>query len=197
MPDYPLRLFSGSANRPLANEMAAILKQDLGNCTTTHLADSEIHVQIHELVRGDDVFLIQPLCAGQRQPDGLLFTSAFRGPRYTASPWWCPIFLWPLRNAWPWPRGDQRAWHDRNVGASRLIYVISPRRPRGFDIPVDPLSAHGAGGALRNDPKFRDRWWFRPDRTKPASRFALRRCACRWCLISASVRFPDFESGCT
>ena len=80
VPEYPLRLFSGSANRPLAEEIAAMLKKDLGQCKTTDLDDSDIHVQISELVRGDDVFLIQP-CAmpvNDNLMELLLYIDAFR-----------------------------------------------------------------------------------------------------------------------
>lgn len=49
---HPLRIFAGSANRALAEEMATHLGVSVGRSTTTHLPDSEVHVQIDELVRG-------------------------------------------------------------------------------------------------------------------------------------------------
>ena len=55
-----IRLFSGSANRPLAEEIAAHLNIQLSSLTITHLPDGEIHIQIDELVRHQDVFVIQP-----------------------------------------------------------------------------------------------------------------------------------------
>lgn len=44
MPDHPLRVFSGSAHPELAQEIAAYLGVPLGQATTYHLPDSEIHV---------------------------------------------------------------------------------------------------------------------------------------------------------
>jgi ribose-phosphate pyrophosphokinase len=55
--------FAGSANLPLAEEVASRLGVQLGCCTTKYLPDSEIHVMLDEAVRGDDVFFIQPCCA--------------------------------------------------------------------------------------------------------------------------------------
>ena len=57
-----LKLFSGTANRPLAEAVAQHLGIRLSSSTVTHLPDGEIHVQINELVRHQDIFLIQP-CA--------------------------------------------------------------------------------------------------------------------------------------
>ena len=55
-----LRIFTGSAHPELAIEIANILGVPLGEAETTHLPDSEIHVKIEEVVRGQDVFFIQP-----------------------------------------------------------------------------------------------------------------------------------------
>jgi len=57
---HTLRIFTGTANPELAQEVARCLNRPLGRSTTRHLADSEIHVTIDELVRGDDVYIIQP-----------------------------------------------------------------------------------------------------------------------------------------
>src|ERR671934_2305982 len=53
-------LLSGSANRPLAEEVAAYLGQPLCAVTMRRFADGEIFVKIDENVRGRDVFIIQP-----------------------------------------------------------------------------------------------------------------------------------------
>ncbi|MBP7355586.1 MAG: ribose-phosphate pyrophosphokinase-like domain-containing protein, partial [Longilinea sp.] len=63
MPEHPLRIFSGSAHPELAQEIANLLGVLVGRSTTRRLPDSEIHVMIDEVVRDQDVFLIQPCCA--------------------------------------------------------------------------------------------------------------------------------------
>ena len=57
-----LRLFAGSANRPLAQEVARYLGIDLGPMIRKRFADGEIYVQIQESIRGADVYLLQPCC---------------------------------------------------------------------------------------------------------------------------------------
>src|SRR2546421_7285051 len=55
-----LLLLAGTANRPLAEEMAHHLGQPLCAVTIRRFADGEIFVKIDENVRGRDVFIIQP-----------------------------------------------------------------------------------------------------------------------------------------
>ncbi|NJL83007.1 MAG: ribose-phosphate pyrophosphokinase [Chloroflexaceae bacterium] len=55
-----LRIFSGSANVPLAEEVSRYLGLDLGPMIRKSFADSELYVQIQESIRGCDVYLIQP-----------------------------------------------------------------------------------------------------------------------------------------
>lgn len=57
-----LRLFAGSANIPLAQEVARYLGIDLGPMIRKRFADGELYVQIQESIRGADVYLIQPTC---------------------------------------------------------------------------------------------------------------------------------------
>ncbi len=57
-----LRLFSGSANFPLAQEVARYLGMDLGPMVRKQFADGELYIQIQESIRGCDVYLIQPSC---------------------------------------------------------------------------------------------------------------------------------------
>jgi ribose-phosphate pyrophosphokinase len=57
-----LRLFSGSANIPLAQEVARYLGMDLGPMVRKQFADGELYIQIQESIRGCDVYLIQPSC---------------------------------------------------------------------------------------------------------------------------------------
>ena len=59
---YELKLFSGNANRALAEEIAQYLRVPLGDAEVSRFSDGEIFVQINENVRGADVFVIQPTC---------------------------------------------------------------------------------------------------------------------------------------
>lgn len=59
---HRLRLFSGSANPALAQEIARHLGMDLGPMVRKQFADGELYVQIQESIRGCDVYLIQPTC---------------------------------------------------------------------------------------------------------------------------------------
>jgi ribose-phosphate pyrophosphokinase len=59
---YELKLFTGNANRPLAEEIAQYLHVPMGDAEVTRFSDGEVYVQINENVRGADVFLIQPTC---------------------------------------------------------------------------------------------------------------------------------------
>lgn len=57
-----LRLFSGSANVSLSQEVARYLGMDLGPMVRKRFADGELYIQIQESIRGCDVYLIQPTC---------------------------------------------------------------------------------------------------------------------------------------
>src|SRR2546422_614724 len=59
---YELKLFSGNANRPLAEEIAQYLHVPVCDAEVTRFSDGEVYVQVNENVRGADVFLIQPPC---------------------------------------------------------------------------------------------------------------------------------------
>jgi ribose-phosphate pyrophosphokinase len=57
-----LKIFSGSANTALAQEVARYLGIDLGPMVRKRFADGELYVQVQESIRGGDVYLIQPTC---------------------------------------------------------------------------------------------------------------------------------------
>ncbi|KAK6947455.1 Ribose-phosphate pyrophosphokinase, partial [Dillenia turbinata] len=57
-----LRLFSGSANPSLSQEIAWCMGLELGKINIKRFADGEIYVQLQESVRGCDVYLVQPTC---------------------------------------------------------------------------------------------------------------------------------------
>src|SRR5688500_10627556 len=53
-------LLSGTANRPLAEEIAQHMGTKLADCTVKRFADGEIFVRINQNARGRDVYIIQP-----------------------------------------------------------------------------------------------------------------------------------------
>ena len=57
-----LRLFAGSSNTGLAQEVARYLGMDLGPMVRKRFADGELYIQIQESIRGCDVYLLQPTC---------------------------------------------------------------------------------------------------------------------------------------
>jgi ribose-phosphate pyrophosphokinase len=59
---YELKLLTGNANRPLAEEIAQYLRVPLCDAEVSRFSDDEVYVQINENVRGADVFVIQPTC---------------------------------------------------------------------------------------------------------------------------------------
>ncbi|KAG5540060.1 hypothetical protein RHGRI_020332 [Rhododendron griersonianum] len=57
-----LKIFSGTANPSLSQEIAWYMGLDLGRIKIKRFADGEIYVQLQESVRGCDVYLVQPTC---------------------------------------------------------------------------------------------------------------------------------------
>ncbi len=57
-----LMLFSGTANRSLAEEVAAELGMKLGDVEINEFANSETYVRFTDSVRGSDAFVIQSMC---------------------------------------------------------------------------------------------------------------------------------------
>jgi len=55
-------VFTGNANRPLAERVAESLDSQLGQASVTHFSDGESAVELLENVRGRDIFVIQPTC---------------------------------------------------------------------------------------------------------------------------------------
>lgn len=60
--DSEMILFSGNANRPLAQSISKYLDVSLGKAIVGQFADHETRVEIESNVRGRDVFIIQSLC---------------------------------------------------------------------------------------------------------------------------------------
>lgn len=57
-----LKLFSGTANLALSQEISRYMGLELSKVNIKRFADGEIYVQLKESVRGCDVYIIQPTC---------------------------------------------------------------------------------------------------------------------------------------
>ncbi|KZY72460.1 ribose-phosphate pyrophosphokinase [Oleiphilus sp. HI0071] len=57
-----MMVFTGNANRDLAQKVVDNLRLPLGNAKVNKFSDGEVAVEINENVRGKDVFIIQPTC---------------------------------------------------------------------------------------------------------------------------------------
>jgi ribose-phosphate pyrophosphokinase len=75
-----LKVFSGNANLPLAQEICKYLKIPLGKINLTKFSDGELYCQILENVRGKDIFIIQPTCCpvNRNLMELLLMIDAFK-----------------------------------------------------------------------------------------------------------------------
>ena len=62
MNDDRFKIFSGTANLPLAENICRHLDTTLGKIKLGRFSDGEIYFQILENVRGADVFVVQPCC---------------------------------------------------------------------------------------------------------------------------------------
>src|SRR6201993_1301059 len=60
--DEKFKIFSGTANEPLADEVCHFLGMQRGQAQVIRFRDGECYVQIQENVRGADVFVMQPTC---------------------------------------------------------------------------------------------------------------------------------------
>jgi ribose-phosphate pyrophosphokinase len=146
---HPLRIFTGSAHPNLSKEIANLLQQPLWITTTRRLNDSEIHVMIDEVVRGQDIFLIQPcsIPVNDHLIELLLYLDAFR--RASAHSVTAVIPYFPYARQERMARGREAisarvvANMLEMLGVARVIYIdIHSRAIQGFfNIPVDPLSA--------------------------------------------------------
>src|SRR5258707_6522438 len=78
--DDKFKIFCGTANQPLADEVCAFLGMTRGLALVRRFADGEAYVQIQENVRGGDVFVMQPTCrpVDQHLMELLLMIDAFK-----------------------------------------------------------------------------------------------------------------------
>ncbi len=141
-------LLSGSANRPLAEEIAAHVNQPLCPVTIRRFADGEIFVRIDENVRGQDVYIVQPTNPpGDNIIELLILIDAARrasAARITAV---VPYFGYARQDRKDQPRVAISAKLMANLiataGADRVLALdFHQHQLQGFfDIPVDHLYA--------------------------------------------------------
>jgi ribose-phosphate pyrophosphokinase len=55
-----MKILTGNSNRPLAEAICAVLNLPLTRASVKRFSDMEVFVEIHENVRGEDVFVVQP-----------------------------------------------------------------------------------------------------------------------------------------
>ncbi len=144
----PLLLLTGRANRPLAEEIAALLGISLDAATVKNFADGEIFVRIDRNARGRDVFIIQPTTTpGDYILELLLLIDAAKrasAARITAV---VPYFGYGRQDRKDQPRVAIGAKLMANLivaaGADRVLSVdFHQHQIQGFfDIPVDHLYA--------------------------------------------------------
>lgn len=147
--DDKFKIFSGTANEALADEICAFLGLTRGQATLTRFSDGEAYVQIQENVRGADVFVLQPTC----QPvdlhlmELLLMIDALKrasARRITAV---IPYFGYARQDRKDKPRVpiSSKLVADllTTAGADRALIVDlhAPQLQGFFNIPVDHLFA--------------------------------------------------------
>jgi ribose-phosphate pyrophosphokinase len=141
-------LLAGTANRPLADEIARELEYPLGEVTIKKFADGEIFVRIDENVRGRDLFIIQSTTSpGDNIIELLLLIDAARRASAARIHAVVPYFGYARQDRKDQPRVAIGAKLMANMivsaGADRLLSVdFHQHQIQGFfDIPVDHLYA--------------------------------------------------------
>ena len=146
-----MKLVAGNSNRPLAEAIAASLNIPLTKATVRRFSDNEIFVEIHENVRGEDVFVIQSTSspANDNMMELLVCLDALKrasAKRITAV---LPYFGYARQDRKSSPRTPISAKLVANLivaaGAHRVLTLdLHAGQIQGFfDIPVDNLYAAG------------------------------------------------------
>jgi len=148
VPSHGFKLLSGTANRPLAEEISRHLGVDLCKVTLTRFADGEIFVRIDENIRGLDVFIVQPTNPpAENVLELLLMIDAAR--RASAARITCvmPYYGYSRQDRKDQPRVAIGAKLMANMietaGADRVLGIdFHQHQLQGFfDVPVDHLYA--------------------------------------------------------
>src|SRR6266852_3571439 len=147
--DDKFKIFCGTANEALCDEVCAFLGLTRGQALVTRFSDGEAYVQIQENVRGADVFVLQPTChsVDQHLMELLLMIDALKrasARRITAV---IPYYGYARQDRKDKPRVpiSSKLVADllTTAGANRAL-VIDPHTPQlqgFFNIPVDHLFA--------------------------------------------------------
>jgi ribose-phosphate pyrophosphokinase len=147
--DEKFKIFSGTANAPLADEVCNFLGMPRGQAMVKRFADGEVYIQIQENVRGCDVFVMQPTCrpVDEHLMELLLMIDAFKrasARRITAV---MPYFGYARQDRKDKPRVPISAKLVADLlttaGADRAL-IVDPHTPQiqgFFNIPVDHLFA--------------------------------------------------------
>ena len=144
-----LKIFGGTANAALTNEICEYLDCELGKSSVTRFSDGEIYFQILENVRGADVFIVQPTCppVDSNLIELFLMIDAFKrasAKRITAV---LPYFGYARQDRKDRPRVpiSSKVVSDLLVasGTDRLLTMDlhAPQIQGFFSIPVDHLFA--------------------------------------------------------
>jgi ribose-phosphate pyrophosphokinase len=144
-----IRIYSGTANRPLSEAIAKYLGTPLGNANICHFPDGETFAQFEENIRRQDIFIIQPTCApaNENLMELLIMIDAAKrasAARITAV---LPFFGYARQDRKDRPRVPITAKLVANLlttaGADRIITMdLHSQQIQGFfDIPVDHLYA--------------------------------------------------------
>ena len=142
-----MKLMSGNSNLPLATAIAEYLGISLTDASVKRFADDEIFIEIHENVRGEDVFVVQSTShpANDNLMELLISIDALRrasAKRITAV---IPYFGYARQDRKPGPRTPISAKLVANLiteaGADRVLTVdLHAGQIQGFfDIPTDNL----------------------------------------------------------
>jgi ribose-phosphate pyrophosphokinase len=141
-------LLAGTANRPLAEEIASYLQWPLGEVTIKKFADGELFVRIDENVRGRDLFIIQSTTPpGDNIMELLLLIDAAHRASAARINAVIPYFGYARQDRKDQPRVAIGAKLMANMvataGADRVLSVdFHQHQIQGFfDIPVDHLYA--------------------------------------------------------
>jgi ribose-phosphate pyrophosphokinase len=147
--DEKFKIFSGTANEQLADEVCHFLGMQRGQAQVTRFADGECYVQIQENVRGADVFVMQPTCrpVDEHLMELLLMIDALKrasARRITAV---IPYFGYARQDRKDKPRSPISSKLVADLltaaGAHRALIVDlhTPQLQGFFNIPVDHLFA--------------------------------------------------------
>ncbi len=146
-PPSSLRIVSGNGNRPLAQAVASRLGITLGEMTCARFPDGEVKVQVHEDMRGSDVFVVQSTTSNDFLMELLVIADALRrasAARITAV---VPYFGYARQDRKHEGRVPITAKLVANImvtaGIQRLLTVdLHAQQIQGFfDVPVDHLTA--------------------------------------------------------